>query len=142
MAKIWVYVDHFKGSSAPSSWEALGVARRLAGETGAQVTALVFGQGVDDLVQKAGEKFGPTDDALDTEVVFRLHNEPERLFGFTLRDDGDARAHRAMFDLLRDAFQDGQRVVHVNYQTAAGKTSGIVNRLWVERGTLPKPGKK
>jgi electron transfer flavoprotein alpha subunit len=33
----------------------LGVARRLAGETGAQVTALVFGQGVDDLVQKAGE---------------------------------------------------------------------------------------
>jgi electron transfer flavoprotein alpha subunit len=55
MAKVWVYIDHFKGSSAPSSWEALGVARRLAGESGAQVTALVFGQGVDDLVQKAGE---------------------------------------------------------------------------------------
>jgi electron transfer flavoprotein alpha subunit len=53
--EIWVYIDHFKGSSAPSSWEALGVARRLAGETGAKVTALVFGQGLDELVQKAGE---------------------------------------------------------------------------------------
>ena len=50
--QYWVYIDQFKGSATSASWEALGAARNLA--AGAQVTALIFGQGVDGLVQAAG----------------------------------------------------------------------------------------
>ena len=51
---VWVYIDQFKGNTAPSSWEALGVARKLASESGGKVTALVFGQGIGELAQQAG----------------------------------------------------------------------------------------
>jgi len=51
--KVWVYVDHFKGKPLPASWEALGAARKLAGEMGASVGALIFGQGVEALAQTA-----------------------------------------------------------------------------------------
>lgn len=54
---VWVYIDQFKGNTAPSSWEALGVARKLASESGGKVTALVFGQGIGELAQQAG-KYG------------------------------------------------------------------------------------
>jgi hypothetical protein len=41
--KIWVYIDQFKGRALPTSWEAIGVGRTLAGQFGGGVTALVFG---------------------------------------------------------------------------------------------------
>jgi electron transfer flavoprotein alpha subunit len=50
---IWVFVEQFKGVMAQPSFEALGVARRLAGDTGGRVTALLFGQGVQDLAADA-----------------------------------------------------------------------------------------
>lgn len=46
----FVYIDHFKGNALPSSWEALG-----AGKTLGNVTALVFGQGVEELAKTAFE---------------------------------------------------------------------------------------
>ena len=46
---VWVFIDQFKGSALPSSWEALGAGLSL-GET---VTALVFGEGVDAVAQQA-----------------------------------------------------------------------------------------
>ena len=47
MANIWVYIDQFKGAALAASWEALGAAKKLAGELGGgTVTALVFGQSV------------------------------------------------------------------------------------------------
>ncbi len=49
--KIWVYIDHFKGEALPSSWEAIGAAKSLGGE----VTALVFGSGVEALANTAFE---------------------------------------------------------------------------------------
>ena len=109
--------------------------------TGPSVPTVPYASGkvIQLLVQKAGEKFGPAEDQLDTEVVFRLDSEPDRLLGFNLRDDGEARARQAMFDLLREAFRTPERIVHVNYQTAGGRTSATVTRLWVEKGTLPKP---
>jgi len=48
---IWVYIDHFKGSVLPISWEAVGVAKSL----GATVTGLVLGTGVDSVTQQAFE---------------------------------------------------------------------------------------
>lgn len=46
MSGVFVWVDQFKGKALPISWEAVGVARKLAESVGGPVTALVFGQGV------------------------------------------------------------------------------------------------
>lgn len=48
---IWVYVDHFKGTALPTSWEAVGAAKSL----GATVTALVLGAGVEPVAKQALE---------------------------------------------------------------------------------------
>jgi electron transfer flavoprotein alpha subunit len=48
MSKIWVFVDQFKGQALPASWEAIG-----AGKTLGEVTALVFGQGVEGIAAEA-----------------------------------------------------------------------------------------
>ncbi len=50
--KTFVYIDHFKGEAQPASWEALGLAKSLG-----SASAIVFGQGVDDVV-KAAFEFG------------------------------------------------------------------------------------
>jgi electron transfer flavoprotein alpha subunit len=50
---IVVYIDHFKGKALPASWEAVGVARRLADEGGGTVRALVLGEGIGDLAAEA-----------------------------------------------------------------------------------------
>lgn len=46
----FVYIDHFKGIALPASWEAIGVGKTLG-----NVTALVFGQGVEGLAKTAFE---------------------------------------------------------------------------------------
>jgi len=46
----WVYVDHFKGTALPASWEAIGVGKTLG-----TVKALVFGSGVEALAKTAFE---------------------------------------------------------------------------------------
>ncbi len=48
MSKIFVYVDQFKGEALPSSWEAVA-----AGKTLGEVTALIFGAGVERIAQEA-----------------------------------------------------------------------------------------
>jgi len=48
MSKIFVYVDQFKGEALSSSWEAIGVGKTLG-----EVTALVFGEGVEKVAQEA-----------------------------------------------------------------------------------------
>ena len=53
MSKIWVYIDQFKGQALSSSWEALGAGLGLAAQSGGDVTALVFGKGVEALAQEA-----------------------------------------------------------------------------------------
>ncbi|MDX1438159.1 MAG: electron transfer flavoprotein subunit alpha/FixB family protein, partial [Anaerolineales bacterium] len=52
-AEIWVYIDHFKGNPHPGSWEALGAARAIAGQTGGSVAAVVLGAGCSDLAAEA-----------------------------------------------------------------------------------------
>lgn len=51
--KIWVYIDHFKGKAIPASWEAIGAGKSLAAELGGGVSALVFGQNVEELARQA-----------------------------------------------------------------------------------------
>jgi electron transfer flavoprotein alpha subunit len=46
--KVWVYVDHFKGKALPASWEVLGAGLEIAKNLGGGVSAIVFGQGIDD----------------------------------------------------------------------------------------------
>jgi electron transfer flavoprotein alpha subunit len=46
----FVYIDHFKGTALPASWEAIGVGKTLG-----TVKALVFGQGVEALAKTALE---------------------------------------------------------------------------------------
>ncbi|MFC1996355.1 electron transfer flavoprotein subunit alpha/FixB family protein [Chloroflexota bacterium] len=48
MSKIWVFIDQFKGTVLPASWEALGVGKTLG-----DVTAIVFGEGVENIAQEA-----------------------------------------------------------------------------------------
>ena len=51
-SKIWVYIDQFRGTASAASWEAIGVAKNLSGS---EVTALVFGEGVGNIVKQALE---------------------------------------------------------------------------------------
>lgn len=53
MTNIWVYIDQFKGAALSASWEALGAAKKLAGDMGGTVTAIVFGQNVAALVTES-----------------------------------------------------------------------------------------
>ena len=48
--KIFVYIDHFKGEPLPASWEAVGVGKTLG-----DVSALVFGSGVEAVANMAFE---------------------------------------------------------------------------------------
>jgi len=50
---IWVFIDHFKGKGVPASWEAIGAGRALAEKLGGSLTALVFGEQVNELAEQA-----------------------------------------------------------------------------------------
>jgi len=51
---VFVWVEQFKGQPVGASWEAIGVARRIADELGGSVTACVFGgPGIEALAQEA-----------------------------------------------------------------------------------------
>lgn len=58
--KLWVYVDQFKGNPSQASWEAIGLAKNLANQMEASVTALIFGSGVANIAKTAFE-YGATD---------------------------------------------------------------------------------
>jgi hypothetical protein len=53
--KVFVYIDHFKGQALPASWEAVGVARTLADSLGSGLSAILLGQGIEDLAKQAIE---------------------------------------------------------------------------------------
>ncbi len=50
---IWVYIDQYKGEALPASWEGIGAAKTLAESLGGGVTAVVLGQGLDQVAQEA-----------------------------------------------------------------------------------------
>jgi electron transfer flavoprotein alpha subunit len=74
MSGVLVWIDQFHGKALPVAWEALGVGRRIADSRGGPLVAVVFGQGLDSIVQQAFhygvEKVIRGDDA--TLAEFRL----------------------------------------------------------------------
>ncbi len=52
MSGVFVWIDQFHGKALPVSWEALGAGRQLADARGVPLTAVVFGQGIDEVVQQ------------------------------------------------------------------------------------------
>lgn len=51
--KVWVYIDQFHGEPLPVSWEVIGAGLQLAQEMGGGVTAVLFGQGVEEAAKTA-----------------------------------------------------------------------------------------
>lgn len=51
--KILAYIDHFQGKAQQSSWEGLGVAAAIAGDSGGEAAALILGDGVGELTEAA-----------------------------------------------------------------------------------------
>src|SRR5690606_41713647 len=55
MSDVWVWIEHKDGQAASVSWEALGLARRLADEQNVSVVALAFGPSAAQAAQEAIE---------------------------------------------------------------------------------------
>jgi electron transfer flavoprotein alpha subunit len=51
--QIWVYIDQYEGKALPASWEGIGAAKKLSASMGEGVTAVILGQGLDQLAQEA-----------------------------------------------------------------------------------------
>ena len=81
-------------------------------------------------VHALGSKYGPPQDQIDVEVVVKLANQPDKAFGFQLRDDAQGPVRRAMLDIMRDAFAQNWTVT-IDYFLDPGKQNGIVHRVWV-----------
>ena len=61
-------------------------------------------------VHEIGTGFGPPDDFLDAEVIVMLDSEPEKAFGFQLRDGSKLPKAQGQLKLLRDAFNANRRI--------------------------------
>ena len=83
-------------------------------------------------VHDVGTKYGPSTDQIDVEVVFGLKEDPDRAFGFKLRNDTQSLAHQGMLDLLRDAFA-GNFTVTTDYDIPDGKRNGVAMRVWLSK---------
>ncbi len=78
-------------------------------------------------VHDVGTKYGPPIDQIDVEVVIKLDSEPDKAFGFQLRDNNNEGTHSGMLDLLRNAFKyDFQ--VRIEY-VRTGFRNGIIKRV-------------
>jgi len=83
-------------------------------------------------VHEIGTKYGPSSDKIDVEAVVQLSTLPGKAFGFQLRNNTEAAVHEAMFGLLRDAFANNWDVT-IEFEAPAGKSNGILLRVWVKK---------
>jgi hypothetical protein len=83
-------------------------------------------------VHDRGTKFGPPNDQIDVEVVFKLNSHPDNAFGFTLRNDANGPAHRGMLELLRSGF-DHNWLVSTDAEIGTGKKNGKSIRVWLSK---------
>jgi hypothetical protein len=79
-------------------------------------------------VHDVGTGYGGPSDFLDGEVVIKLDSEPDKAFGFQLRNDDNRAVRQGMLDLLRDAFNNNWTVI-VDYDMEPGKSMGIIIRV-------------
>lgn len=83
-------------------------------------------------VHDKGTGYGPQNDFIDAEVVFRLSSSPEKAFGFQLRNDEFGPSREGMLALLRDAFINNFTVT-TDYMFEQGKTTAIAIRVWLHK---------
>jgi hypothetical protein len=79
-------------------------------------------------VHDLGTGFGPPTDFLDVEVVVKLDSQPNKAFGFQLRDDTELPTRQGMLNLLRDAFNNNWTVT-LDYWLEPGKNNGEIIRV-------------
>ena len=51
---VWIYVEHKSGAFSPMSYELMGIGKKLAGDLGGEVCALVIAENTDELAKEAG----------------------------------------------------------------------------------------
>ena len=51
---VWVYVEHKEGAFTPMAYELFGIGKKLAGDLGSDLCALVIGENTDELAKEAG----------------------------------------------------------------------------------------
>ena len=78
-------------------------------------------------VQDVGQLYGAPGDVIDADVIVQLDSTPGFSYGFQLRVDGDAAAHRGMLDRLRDALRRDTRV-RLEY-VRTGFRNGLLRRV-------------
>ena len=76
-------------------------------------------------VHDKGTGYGPPSDFIDAEVIVWLDSEPEKAFGFQLRDNAERRVAEGMLALLRDAF-NANRVVRLEFIRSGCRTGRIM----------------
>jgi photosystem II stability/assembly factor-like uncharacterized protein len=69
--------------------------------------------------------YGPPDDQLDAEVIVWLDTEPQKAFGFQLRDDGARQPAEGKLTILRDAFNQNV-AVQLDFTRTGCRTGTIV----------------
>jgi len=82
-------------------------------------------------VHDVGTGWGPASDFLDVEVVFKVNaGNLSFAYGFQLRNDVNANARQAMFELLKDA---NSRNINVSfdYDERAGKKNHRAFRIMI-----------
>jgi hypothetical protein len=85
--------------------------------------------------------YGPPNDHLNSEVIFKLDTQPNRAFGFALQDDVSRPAHEGMLMLLRDGLANNFDVA-ADYQQVANKANSVAFRIELtpgDRGQIVKP---
>jgi electron transfer flavoprotein alpha subunit len=55
MSSVFVWIETFNGKALPSSWEALGAGKQIAGKLNVPVTALVFGDNAEAIASEAAQ---------------------------------------------------------------------------------------
>lgn len=83
-------------------------------------------------VNELNDAFGPANDQIRAEAIFKLDSQPNRAFGVRLRNDDNRVVGQGMLDLLRDALRKDW-IVHTDYEVPAGKNNGLALRIWLTK---------
>ena len=84
-------------------------------------------------VNDLGNVYGPPSDAMHTEVVIGLDNNPNLAVGMELRDgDPNLPSRLAMLSVLRDAYIH-KLTIGIAFDIAEGKQNGILRRVELSR---------
>ena len=83
-------------------------------------------------VHEVGTGYGAAPDLIDAEVIIKLNSEPNKSFGFQLRNDKNLAAHQGMLDLLRDAFNNNWTTT-IDYDISPRRNNGLIIRVWLTK---------